>query len=173
MSRIAAAINTDDLSHRDTLCDSDTVRALGLTSIHRSLGVLIIEAKEACAGESSHDATRLRELISAVTNIVSKQAKRDRLASGLRRAGFDVLVSEGTYFLTARVPPGWNGSDDAFCRYLTTEAGVACIPLGSFYEGAEDAGYIRFCFCKRDEVLDEAAARLARHFARMEVAVNG
>lgn len=98
----------------------------------------------------------------------AQQAKRDRLASGLRTAGFDVLESEGTYFLTARVPPGWNGSDDAFCRYLTTEAGVACIPLGAFYEGAEDAGYIRFCFCKRDEVLDEAVARLTRHFARAE-----
>jgi aspartate/methionine/tyrosine aminotransferase len=94
----------------------------------------------------------------------AQQAKRDRLATGLRAAAFDVLPSQGTYFLTARIPDGWTGSDDAFCRYLTTEAGVACIPLGAFYEHAEDQGYIRFCFCKRDEVLDEAVNRLSRYF---------
>jgi N-succinyldiaminopimelate aminotransferase len=101
-----------------------------------------------------------------------QQAKRDRLAAGLRAAAFDVLATEGTYFLTARMPSGWNGNDDAFCRLLTTEAGVACIPLGAFYERAEDQGYIRFCFCKRDEVLDAAIGRLARHASRLSVKVS-
>ena len=94
----------------------------------------------------------------------AQQAKRDRLSSGLRAAGLDVLASGGTYFLTAAIPPGWNGSDEAFCRHLTIEAGVTCIPLGAFYEHAEDQGHVRFCFCKQDEVLDEAIGRLKRYF---------
>lgn len=79
MSRIAAALNTDDLTHEEAPCDADTVRALGLTAIHRQLGVLIVEAKEACAGESPHDAARTRDLIAAVFNVAYKQAKRDKL----------------------------------------------------------------------------------------------
>lgn len=79
MSRIAAALNTDDLAHHEQPCDSDTVRALGLTAIHRSLGVLIMEAKEACAGDSPHDAARIRDLIGAVRHVIQKQARRDKL----------------------------------------------------------------------------------------------
>ena len=95
----------------------------------------------------------------------AQQDKRDRLAAGLRAAGFDVLPSAGTYFLIADAAPlGFTGSDEAFCRYLTTEAGVAAIPVSAFYHGSGPSGFVRFCFCKRDEVLDEAVARLRRHF---------
>jgi N-succinyldiaminopimelate aminotransferase len=77
-----------------------------------------------------------------------------------------VLPSAGTYFLVADYEPlGFAGGDEAFCRYLTTEAGVAAIPLSAFYYGSGPSGFVRFCFCKRDEVLDEAVARLQRHFA--------
>ena len=93
-----------------------------------------------------------------------QQGKRDRLARGLRSAGFDLQPADGTYFLTARVPSAWNDGDDAFSRHLATEVGVACIPLGAFYGSAPDDGYIRFCFCKQDGVLDAAVARLKRHF---------
>jgi N-succinyldiaminopimelate aminotransferase len=93
-----------------------------------------------------------------------QQGKRDRLATGLSRAGFRVLGSAGTYFLIADYAPlGFDGDDVAFCRHLTTEAGVAAIPLSAFYAGKGPSGFIRFCFCKRDEVVDEAAARLRRH----------
>ena len=96
---------------------------------------------------------------------LAQQGKRDRLAAGLRAAGFDVLPSAGTYFLIADAAPlGFAGSDDAFCRYLTTEAGVAAIPVSAFYYDSGPSGFVRFCFCKRDEVLDEAVARLRRHF---------
>lgn len=96
---------------------------------------------------------------------LAQQGKRDRLAAGLRAAGFDVLPSAGTYFLIADTTPlGFSGSDEAFCRYLTTEAGVAAIPVSAFYHGPGPSNFVRFCFCKRDEVLDEAVARLRRHF---------
>lgn len=93
-------------------------------------------------------------------------AKRDRLCEGLRGIGFDVLPSRGTYFVTADFAPlGFAGDDAAFCRHITEAAGVAAIPVSAFYESAAPGHYARFAFCKRDEVLDEAVARLARHFA--------
>ncbi len=93
------------------------------------------------------------------------QAKRDRLSVGLRAIGFDVLPCEGTYFLTAGfgdLPV--KGADVDICRMLTVEAGVTLIPMGAFYQEGDLEGFVRFCFCKADAVLDEAVARLARHF---------
>jgi aspartate/methionine/tyrosine aminotransferase len=77
------------------------------------------------------------------------------LGAALHRA-----LAEGAGY----APLGFDGGDEAFCRYLTTEAGVAAIPLSAFYCGSSPRGFVRFCFCKRDDVLDEAAARLKRYF---------
>lgn len=53
--------------------------------------------------------------------------------------------------------------DVAFTRYLVEEIGVAAVPGSSFYrDPMQNRGLLRFCFCKRDETLDEAARRLAR-----------
>jgi len=90
------------------------------------------------------------------------QAKRDRLAAGLRRLGFGVLETRGTYFITTDFRPlGFNGTDVEFCRTLTTEAKVTAIPVTAFY-ASEDAPshYARFAFCKGDALLDEALARM-------------
>lgn len=91
------------------------------------------------------------------------EAKRDRLAAGLRHVGFTVLPAQGTYFLTALtdgIGPDL-GSDVDYACWLTTEAGVAAIPCSAFYAGdAPPQNMIRFCFCKKDEVLDTAIARL-------------
>ena len=92
----------------------------------------------------------------------SLQAKRDRLGAGLRKLGFGVLGSQGSYFITADFRPlGFNGDDVAFCRTLTTEARVTAIPLTAFY-ASEDAPnhYARFAFCKADHLLDEALERM-------------
>jgi N-succinyldiaminopimelate aminotransferase len=100
----------------------------------------------------------------------SLAAKRDRLSAGLGVSGFDVLPSDGSYFVTAsyagspfagRVAPDGGRDDAAFCRYITEHAGVASIPLSAFYETQAPQGWIRFAFCKQDAVLDEACARLA------------
>ena len=94
-------------------------------------------------------------------------AKRDRLSRGLQAAGLRVLPAQGTYFLTVDVgATGFNGTDEAFCRTITSEAGVAAVPVSAFYPDTPPEGFARFCFCKRDEVLDEASRRLGRYFGR-------
>ena len=87
--------------------------------------------------------------------------KRDRVCDGLRAAGFEVYPPQGTYFVTADVRPlGWSDGVE-FCRALPAAAGVVAIPHQVFYDDVE-AGrpLVRFAFCKRDEVLDEAITRL-------------
>lgn len=76
MTRIASALNSDDLSHRERDCDTDVLQATGLTSINRSLGVLIVEAKEACAGESAHSVARIHDLQEALEPQVKRIARR-------------------------------------------------------------------------------------------------
>ncbi len=88
-------------------------------------------------------------------------ARRDLLADGLRRLGFGVLETSGSYFITADFAPlGFAGDDAAFCRAMTEQARVTAIPLSAFYAGAAPGHYARFAFCKRPEVLREAVARL-------------
>ena len=91
------------------------------------------------------------------------QGKRDRLAEGLRGAGFDVNVCEGTYFLMADIRPlGYVDGED-LARALPREAGVAAVPAKVFYDHREEGRHLmRFAFCKKDDVLDEAVGRLKR-----------
>jgi aspartate/methionine/tyrosine aminotransferase len=89
--------------------------------------------------------------------------KRDRLSAGLAAVGFDVLPTDGSYFVIADFAAfGFAGDDAAFCRHITEHLGVAAIPVSAFYEGEAPRTWIRFAFCKQDTVLDEAVARLAR-----------
>ncbi|WP_133543128.1 aminotransferase class I/II-fold pyridoxal phosphate-dependent enzyme [Microbacterium sp. BK668] len=90
--------------------------------------------------------------------------KRDLLGRGLRAAGFEVSVPSGSYFTVADAAP--LGATDAadFCRTLPRRAGVVAIPLPAFATPEHRADYatlVRFAACKRVEVLDEAASRLA------------
>ena len=93
----------------------------------------------------------------------SLSAKRDRLCAGLAAAGLDVLRPAGTYFVTVDVRS--IGEDDgvAFCRSLPERCGVVAIPSAVFYDDpAAGRPFVRFAFCKRDEVLDDAVDRLKR-----------
>ena len=95
------------------------------------------------------------------------QRKRDYLASGLRQIGFDVLPSEGTYFVTTDFRTlGFNGTDEDFCRHITTQAGVTAVPVSAFYDNSGQAPvhFVRFCFCKNDSTLGAAIDRLKKHF---------
>jgi N-succinyldiaminopimelate aminotransferase len=89
--------------------------------------------------------------------------KRDLLVAGLRAAGFAVYPPSGTYFVVTDVAP--LGFDDgaAFCWRLPELIGVAAVPVSVFCADP-DLGrtLVRFAFCKRDEVLTEAVARLQR-----------
>jgi N-succinyldiaminopimelate aminotransferase len=89
------------------------------------------------------------------------QAKRDRLCAGLEAAGLDVLRPAGTYFVTTDIRPLGEHDGHAFCLSLPERAGVVAVPTVVFYD-AKDVGrpLVRFAFCKRDEVIDEAASRL-------------
>lgn len=108
-------------------------------------------------GQQDFYARQLREL----------NAKRDLLAAGLTRAGFDVLPCQGTYFLTANFRRlDAKSGDMEFCRDLIARAGVAAIPLSAFYKTDPPRDFIRFAFCKKREVLEEAVARLHQRFGR-------
>jgi N-succinyldiaminopimelate aminotransferase len=90
--------------------------------------------------------------------------KRDRLAAGLRDAGFGVLPSAATYFLNVDGTPLGEPDATALCERLPLEAGVVAIPIAAFAH--DPAGptrpLIRFAFPKGDDVIDEALARIAR-----------
>jgi len=89
------------------------------------------------------------------------QDKRDQLCGALSAAGFEVFRPAGTYFVTADVRP--LGYDDgvAFCRELPERCGVVAVPNVGFYDDQQaGAPLVRFAFCKRPEILAEAAERL-------------
>ncbi|MGH3896948.1 MAG: pyridoxal phosphate-dependent aminotransferase [Pseudonocardiaceae bacterium] len=89
------------------------------------------------------------------------QDKQHRLAAGLGTAGFGVRRCEGTYFVCADIRPLGHSDGLQFCRELPGRAGVVAVPVQVFVdEPAPWRHLVRFAFCKRDEVLDEAIARL-------------
>ncbi|MEV6210518.1 pyridoxal phosphate-dependent aminotransferase [Kitasatospora sp. NPDC051914] len=89
--------------------------------------------------------------------------KRDLLADGLAEAGFRVFRPEGTYFITTDITPLGEKDGLEFCRSLPERCGVVAIPNVVFYDNADEGrSLVRFTFCKRDEVLQEAVARLRR-----------
>ena len=93
---------------------------------------------------------------------VALARSRDRLAVGLRREGFSVLESQGTYFLNLDLTASGVAEDDAaFCMRAIREHGVASIPVSSFYETAPVTNIVRLCFAKADATLDEGVRRLA------------
>jgi aspartate/methionine/tyrosine aminotransferase len=88
---------------------------------------------------------------------------RDRLTAGLREAGWAVLPSQATYFLSLDLAASGVALDDvAFCERLVAEFGVAAIPVSAFYAADPVTHIVRLCFAKRDETLDAAIERMAR-----------
>jgi N-succinyldiaminopimelate aminotransferase len=93
------------------------------------------------------------------------QANRDVLRDAIAGLGFKPLACEGSYFLTADISGLTNESDREFCERLVREAGVALIPLSVFFAEGKPDNLVRFAFCKRRAVIDEAVARLQKFFA--------
>lgn len=90
------------------------------------------------------------------------RGKRDRLCAGLEAAGLEVLRPAGTYFATVDIRSIGEEDGEAFCRALPERAGVVAVPTVAFYDSVEiGRPLVRFAFCKRDEVIDEAAERLS------------
>ncbi|MGN9844681.1 pyridoxal phosphate-dependent aminotransferase [Nonomuraea sp. H19] len=91
------------------------------------------------------------------------QDKRDRLMEGLAAAGFDVLSPSGTYFVQTDIRPLGFADGLELTRRLPDLAGVVAIPTQVFYDHPERGKhFVRFAFCKKDEVIDEAVTRLKR-----------
>lgn len=86
---------------------------------------------------------------------------RDRFTAGLKTLGFDVIPSQGTYFLNIDITPLGETDDVAFCRRLVMEHGVAAIPVSAFYAEGAVKNVVRFCFAKKDSTLDAGLERLA------------
>jgi len=89
------------------------------------------------------------------------RVKRDRLCAGLAEAGFTVFRPQGTYFVTTDIRSLGETDGMAFCRALPERCGVVAVPNVVFYDDVEEGRpLVRFAFCKRHEVIDEAIARL-------------
>jgi methionine transaminase len=90
------------------------------------------------------------------------QRKRDLFQSGLSSTRFRLLPSQGSYFQCVDYSAISELGEVDFCRWLTTQMGVAAIPLSVFYSDGTDRRLARFCFAKRDETLHQALERLSR-----------
>ena len=88
------------------------------------------------------------------------QRKRDLFRAGLQHTRFKLLPSEGTYFQCVDISAVSDLSETEFCKWLTSEVGVAAIPLSAFYGDGFDQRVVRFCFAKKDETLNAALQRL-------------
>jgi N-succinyldiaminopimelate aminotransferase len=107
------------------------------------------------------------EMDYALENARALQAKRDSIESALQAAGFDVLTSEGTYFITASIRNLTNEPDREFSKRMTREAGITPIPLSVFYSEGGPTDLVRFAFCKKMSVLEESGRRLNAHFSSL------
>ncbi|MEV1130304.1 aminotransferase class I/II-fold pyridoxal phosphate-dependent enzyme [Agromyces sp. NPDC049794] len=97
------------------------------------------------------------------------RAKRDVLATGLEAAGFTVALPDAGYFIVADAAPLGYDDGAVFCRELPERAGVVGVPVSAFVHPDRRHAYrnlVRFAFCKRRDVLEEASSRLAALSAR-------
>jgi methionine aminotransferase len=90
------------------------------------------------------------------------QRKRDLFREGLKRTRFRMLPSEGSYFQCVDISKVSDLKEEDFCKWLTSEIGVAAIPLSVFYGNGFDQRVVRFCYAKKDETLNMALERLAK-----------
>ncbi len=90
------------------------------------------------------------------------QRKRDLFREGLRKTRFKILNTQGSYFQCVDISGVSDLPEAQFCQWLTTEIGVAAIPLSAFYGDGFDQRVVRFCFAKQDETLHTALQRLAK-----------
>lgn len=88
------------------------------------------------------------------------QAKRDRLAAGLRDSRFRVYCPQGTYFMNLDYRDISDAPEAEFAQTLVREHGIATIPLSAFYHDSYNQHCLRVCFAKRDATLDQAVALL-------------
>jgi methionine aminotransferase len=94
------------------------------------------------------------------------QKKRDKFLACLQNSGFSYLPAEGSFFQTVSYADISEENDYELAVRLTTEIGVAAIPVSVFYHQKNDYKILRFCFAKDDEILEKAGERLSRLFSK-------
>ncbi|MEK6292356.1 MAG: pyridoxal phosphate-dependent aminotransferase [Paraburkholderia tropica] len=90
------------------------------------------------------------------------QRKRDFFRAGLANSRFKLLPCEGTYFQCVDYSSISDLPEAEFSKWLTSEIGVAAIPVSAFYHESHESGVVRFCFAKQESTLASALERLAR-----------
>ena len=90
------------------------------------------------------------------------QRKRDLFLDGIRSTRLKPLHTQGSYFQCVDISAVSDLSEAEFCKWLTSEIGVAAIPLSAFYGNSFDQRVVRFCFAKKDATLHSALERLKR-----------
>jgi methionine aminotransferase len=90
------------------------------------------------------------------------QKKRDFFRAGLANSRFKMLPCDGTYFQTVDYSAISDLPEAEFAQWLTSEIGVAAIPVSAFYHESHESGVVRFCFAKKEETLQLALDRLAK-----------
>ncbi len=88
--------------------------------------------------------------------------KRNLFREGLAGTRFKLLPSQGTYFQCVDYSAISDKPEAEFCHWLTTEIGVAAIPISAFYDQPRESGIVRFCFAKKDQTLQTALERLSQ-----------
>ena len=89
------------------------------------------------------------------------QQKRDFFRAGLANSRFKLLPCDGTYFQCVDYSAISDLPEAEFSQWLTSEIGVAAIPVSAFYHESHESGVVRFCFAKKEETLRTALERLA------------
>jgi aminotransferase len=91
------------------------------------------------------------------------RVRRDHLIPVLKAAGFECFVPRGAYYVMTDISAFGYRDDVSFAQYLVKEIGVATVPGSSFYRDPRDGSrQVRFAFCKKQETLDQAAAKLSK-----------
>jgi methionine aminotransferase len=88
------------------------------------------------------------------------QQKRDFFRNGIAKSRFKLLPAEGTYFQCVDYSAISKLPELEFAKWLTSEAGVAAIPVSAFYQTPQDSCIVRFCFAKKEETLQLAISQL-------------
>ena len=88
------------------------------------------------------------------------QRKRDLFRDGLKNTRFKLLPSDGTYFQCVDYSAISSKTEAEFATWLTSEIGVAAIPVSAFYTQPRESNIVRFCYAKQDATLQHALQRL-------------
>jgi methionine aminotransferase len=123
--------------------------------VHQFNVFVVNSAMQAGLAQYMHDTSYAQKLP------VFYQAKRDLFRAGLAKTRLKLYPCEGTFFQLVDYSDISDKSELDFARWLTTEIGVAAIPLSSFYADPVENKTIRFCFAKKEETLKSALERLA------------